>query len=359
MRGMCRIRRNLGWALGLLLLSIGLTGCQSLHCCVKKCTHKHDVVPLPPVAPDVPKELNKVSLPLYDIAPPDVLLVDAIRVVPRGNYVISQQDTLILEVTGTYPEYPIVGPYVVEADGTLNLGPVYGSVKVGGMNLNEARTAIDTHLRRLLQNPAVSLSLGMTSGQQQISGEHLVGPDGTITLGSYGQVYVAGLTIPQAKAAIEAHLSRSLENPEVAVDIFSYNSKVYYVILEGAGYGDIANSFPYTGNETVLDAITRVEGLQAVSSKKIWVSRPSPDGTGCYQVLPVDWCAITKGASTATNYQLLPGDRVFVQEDKWIAFDTWVGKVVSPFERMFGFTLLGTTTVQAAKMRGNAGIGFF
>jgi polysaccharide export outer membrane protein len=117
-----------------------------------------------------------------------------------------------------------------------------------------------------------------------------------------------------------------------------------------------------TGNETVLDAVSLVGGLQSVSSTKIWISRPAPDGAPCYQVLPVNWQAVTKGADTTTNYQILPGDRVFVAQDKMVAFDTWVAKMVTPFERIFGFTLLGTGTIQQINSfpRGNTvGFGFF
>ena len=46
-----------------------------------------------------------------------------------------------------------------------------------------------------------------------------------------------------------------------------------------------------------------------------------------------------------TNYQLMPGDRVYVAEDKWVAFDTKIAKVTAPFERIFGFSILGADTV--------------
>jgi hypothetical protein len=159
-------------------------------------------------------------------------------------------------------------------------------------------------------------------------------------------VYITGMTLAEAKEAIEEQLSKYLDAPLVSVDVFSYNSKVYYVITEGAGFGDNVARFPVTGNETVLDAIAGINGLSRLSSKDIWIARPAPSGVGCDQVLPVDIEAIMKGGSTATNYQLLPGDRVFIAQDPWIAFDSIIDKVTGPFERMFGFTLLGTQTVQ-------------
>jgi hypothetical protein len=128
--------------------------------------------------------------------------------------------------------------------------------------------------------------------------------------------------------------------------VFSYNSKVYYVITEGAGNGDNVVRLPVTGNETVLDAIAQINGLSRVSSKEIWIARPAPSGVGCDQVLPVDIEAVMKGGSTATNYQILPGDRVFIGQDPWIAFSGVIDKVVQPFERIFGFGLIGSQTIQ-------------
>src|SRR3954469_22420403 len=43
-----------------------------------------------------------------------------------------------------------------------------------------------------------------------ISGERLVRPDGKISLGFYGDVYVAGLTIPEIKEKIIFHLRKFL-----------------------------------------------------------------------------------------------------------------------------------------------------
>ena len=58
-----------------------------------------------------------------------------------------------------------------------------------------------------------------------------------------------------------------------------------------------------------------MNGLSQVSSTQIWIARPAPGGTGYEQILPIDYEAISKGGSSATNYQILPGDRVFIAED--------------------------------------------
>ena len=73
-------------------------------------------------------------------------------------------------------------------------------------------------------------------------------------------------------------------------------------VTDGGGYGEQVYRFPSTGKETVLDALSQINGLPVVASKRnIWVARPAPDNVGYYQVLPVDWMALTRGAATATN----------------------------------------------------------
>jgi polysaccharide export outer membrane protein len=294
----------------------------------------------------VPRELQKISLQTYVIEPPDILLIDVVRAVPKSPYMIEALDALQIVVEGTLEGQPIAGIYAVDPGGFVQLGPAYGGVKLKGLSLTEAREAIEKQLRSSLVDPRVSISLAQIAGQQQIVGEHLVGLDGTVNLGSYGSVYITGMTLDQARAAIEEHLSEFLEAPKISLDIFAYNSKTYYVIIEGAGQGDRVSRLPVTGNETVLDAISNIGGLTALSSKNIWIARPAPAGVDCDQVLPVNWREITRGGSTATNYQVLPGDRIFISEDRFVALDSTLEKLLRPFERLLGFSALGAQTIQ-------------
>lgn len=300
---------------------------------------------LPP-SQAVPRELQKISLQRYVLEPPDILLIDVVRAVPKSPYTIEPLDALQIVVEGTLEGQPIAGIYAVDPGGFVQLGPAYGGVLLKGLTLTEAREAIERQLRSSLVEPRVSISLAQSGGQQQIVGEHLVGLDGTVNLGSYGSVYVTGMTLDQARAAIEEHLSRYLDSPKISLDVFAYNSKTYYVIVEGAGQGDRVTRLPITGNETVLDAISNVGGLTALSSKTIWVARPAPAGVECDQILPVKWRDITRGGSTATNYQVLPGDRIFISEDRFVALDATLEKMLRPFERLLGFSALGAQTIQ-------------
>ena len=299
-----------------------------------------------PVPSAPPAELAKVSLPEYIIEPPDILLIEGVNVVPKTPYEVRAQDIVSIVVLGTTPDRPIVGQFLVEPSGGVNLGPGYGLVKIAGLTTEEAADAIRTVLLRDLSQPEVAVSLFQMAAQQIVTGEHLVAMDGTVNLGLYGRVYVAGMTLDAARSVIEQQLVPHFDEPQVSLDVFVYNSKFFYVINEGAGFGQTVNRIPITGNETVLDAIALIGGLDQTASTKLWISRPTPSGAACDQVLPIDWNAITRGAATSTNYQLLPGDRLFISEDRILAWTSFVSKVLNPFERMIGFTLLGSQTVQ-------------
>lgn len=347
-------KRRIPWQWGLTVILL-LTGCHSVP-------HRDRPAPypVPPVGGDLPRELSKTVLPTYIIEPPDILVVEAISLVPKSPYYLRPGDVLRIDVQGTLPDAPIAGDYLVQVGGTVTLGGPYGSVKVAGMTVEQAQKAIDEHLRQILSEPFVTVSLSQIAGMQQITGEHLVGPDGTITLGTYGSVSVVGMTLEQAKRAIENHLSQYLDSPEVSVNVFSYNSKVYYIITQGAGLGDQVVRFPVTGNETVLDALSNINGLTEVSSKRIWIARPTPNSTEV-QILPVDWEAITSLGATETNYQILPGDRIYIAEDKLVAWDNHLAKLLAPIERIMGFSILGVGTASrfSGKVLQNQGGGGF
>jgi polysaccharide export outer membrane protein len=292
----------------------------------------------------IPTEKNPVSHPPYTVAPPDILLIDSARLIPKPPYKIEPMEVLLVQVTDTLPQQPINGPFTVSPEGTINLGYSYGSVRVQGLTIDQIQLAIQKHLGNILRNPQVVVALAAFRGMQQTRGEHLVRPDGTISLGTYGCVYVAGMTLGQIKCVVEKHLSEWVVNPQVSVDVYSYNSKFYYVVFDGGGLGEQIYKLPITGNETVLDAIANVQGLPPVSSLwRIWIARPAPCGHPCDQILMVDWQAIVKGGSTCTNYQIFPGDRVYVDADCLIKVDTWLAKALAPVERIMGVILLGTS----------------
>ncbi len=139
-----------------------------------------------------------------------------------------------------------------------------------------------------------------------------VQPDGSIDLGKYGRPVVAGKTLAEIEAQIKPMIiaqEKDAKDPiQITVRLIGRPMAVFYVIGEVNAPG----SFPITGRETVLDALVAAGGLSKRADRDgIVLSRPTlPEG--CRQVFPVCYLAIVQLGDTTTNYQLKPGDRVFV-----------------------------------------------
>ena len=271
--------------------------------------HPPAVVVPPPGA--VPRELDKVTMPEYVIEPPDVLLIE-------GTIVSPPEDN---------PDY-----------------------KPGSKEPGEQDKRLSGRITTLFT--------------QDVSGQFTVRPDGTVYLGYFGSVPVAGYTLSQAAAAVRDAVVRKLREvddtrvkPErvfIKLDVTQYNTKKYYVIFDGGGNGEQVLGIPFTGSDTVLDAVAYANGLPSVASKRnIWVARRTPHAGQTDQILPVDWVGLTQHGHTATNYQLFPGDRVYVKAQRLVTLDNTLARVLRPVERIFGITLLGASTVNQVGGRGN------
>jgi polysaccharide biosynthesis/export protein len=324
--------------------------------------------------PMIPREQCRLSLPPYRVAAPDILLIEAVYNIRPPDFRLRTGDQITvrllngvpldlgidattqsyLQLAAKQPELQakiLNGPYTVEPDGAVDLGAEYGKVAVAGLTVDEAKTAIANYLhdRIGIREPKLSVLLTDLTGRQIVAGQHLVRPDGTVGLGIYGDVQVAGMTLAEVRQAVERHLSTYLNRPLVNVDVLAYNSKVYYIVIDGGGNGEQIVRLPCTGNETVLDAIGQINGLPQVSSKRIWIARPSADNTAKSQILKVNWHSLTADGIATTNYQLFPGDRIYVQADNLIATDNFFAKIIAPIERVFGVTLLGSSTIESLR----------
>lgn len=143
----------------------------------------------------------------------------------------------------------------------------------------------------------------------RLPGDQPILPDGTINLGKYGLLTVSGKTVPEIEASVQnAIKAQTKDIGFIDVRIVARQSKVYYVIGEVNSPG----AFNLQGRETVLDAILQAGGLTANSSREnIILSRPTQPN--CPRiVLPVCWKNIVQLGDTATNYQIAPGDRIYV-----------------------------------------------
>jgi protein involved in polysaccharide export with SLBB domain len=370
------------------MVGIALGWCTGCHLPRELPCPVEPAPPAPPAAHDLPRELTKRSLPPYVIEPPDVLLIDAV-LTPTSSYRLEPGDVLQILFPAD-PRLPvekqtqlqqlgmsISGRFRVEADGRIDLGGErYGRVAAAGLT----RAEVQRLLERLVAAEAsgivgevagkLAVELDETRAQGVWTGKRTVQADGTLHLGSQGSVYVAGLTLAEAGRAIEAQWLKELarkprvvpippppemsslharhEPPvriEVSLNVEAYCSKVYYVVVERAGQGQQSFRRPYRGNETVLDALSELDCVPPLSAQRqVWIARPAPPELGCDQILPVDWDAITRSGQTATNYQVFPGDRIYIQEDGGPILGGGPSCCLTPCLRAFGFGAPGCRT---------------
>ena len=216
------ITRNCLPGLGLGLALACCAGCQSL---VSRPEPRVVGPQTPPHYGEmVPTEKDKTTLPSYVIEPPDILFIEAVRVVPKPPYHIQATDVLTIQIAGGLPEVATggAGPggdqYLVDSAGRVDLGPLYGGkIEVGGLTEDQAALVIQKALTEFLKAPQVSVQLLQSAALQPITGEHLVAPDGRVLLDDVRRYHegtfqhcllVTGVAVDVSPAA----LSVTLEN---------------------------------------------------------------------------------------------------------------------------------------------------
>ena len=144
------------------------------------------------------------------------------------------------------------------------------------------------------------------SGTQQM--DLLVRPDGTIALGTYGTVEVEGLTDEQAaKAVARLIFKKTQKDGNVRLSVLSPNSRFYYLLVEGAAVDVQVHRFPFTGAETVLDAMSQIrDQFRETPPASVSIERGK-------ETLLVDWPAIVLDSKSSTNRPLQAGDRLHVR----------------------------------------------
>jgi len=143
----------------------------------------------------------------------------------------------------------------------------------------------------------------------RLPNDQTVLPDGNIELGEYGRLQAAGKTPEEIEREVQELISaRTPKAGAITVRLVGRQSKIFYILGEVNSPG----AYPLTGRETVLDAIIAGGGLTTSADQNgITYTQPTPPGS-CRVVLPVCYREIVQIGDTATNYQLAPGDRVYV-----------------------------------------------
>jgi len=145
-----------------------------------------------------------------------------------------------------------------------------------------------------------------------------VDANGNVNLALVGEVHIAGLSVSQAQAAIEAAYrdGRILRNPQVTINIEEYAPRTVSI----SGMVKLPGTIPLPPETTmtIKELVLKAGGFtETANGKKVTVSRTMPDGTIKIITLNVD--AALKGRKTGNsednNFVLEPDDTVYVPEN--------------------------------------------
>ncbi|MFQ5963581.1 MAG: polysaccharide biosynthesis/export family protein [Candidatus Scalinduaceae bacterium] len=208
----------------------------------------------------------------------------------------------------------------------------------------------------------------VVSDNPELTTRSIIRPDGNTFIPLVGDVYVEGLTPLEVRSKVHALLGRYLKGlPEesISVQILGFHSKKVYVNSYGLGMVTV----PFSGELTVLDAITQTGLLTSTSNeKKITVIRAERDPAKNPQRLVLNLNDIIKKGRTEKNIVLKANDIIYIPPTILarigFAFQDLLFPV-RPIERLggtaasleyntlgFGGTRIGTTEARGRGGRG-------
>jgi polysaccharide export outer membrane protein len=145
-------------------------------------------------------------------------------------------------------------------------------------------------------------------GRPELTGRHVIGPDGRITIPLGGSVKLLGATREQASNLIRTLLLRYYEAPAVTVAVEQYTSNRITVLGRVQNPGIIQ----FDQAPTILEVLARAGALPVID-KEASLSRCAVI-RGRQQLFWIDLNRLLNHGDIALNLRLMPGDLVYIPE---------------------------------------------
>ncbi len=98
-------------------------------------------------------------------------------------------------------------------------------------------------------------------GEAELTGQYLVGSQGTIAYPLVGEVRAAGLTLLEFTESLQTALQQYLRAPNVSVEVANY--RPFFILGEVQRPG----TYPYSANLTVFNAVATAGGFTARANR--------------------------------------------------------------------------------------------
>lgn len=155
--------------------------------------------------------------------------------------------------------------------------------------------------------PPDALRIHAATAPEIDGAEQQIRSDGKIALRLVGEVQVAGMTPEEVGGKLQDILERYYVDPQIVVEVSQYKSKSFYVLGQVQKVGPM----PYTGRDTLLNAIAKAKPNDIADWTQVKVIRPAPGDEGRHVVI-VNLKDMVEKGETENNFLLQEDDIVFV-----------------------------------------------
>jgi len=190
---------------------------------------------------------------------------------------------------------------------------------------------------RYVVDPPDTIRVEVLSEEPPLVREVTLRQDGCITLPNLEDVKVGGLTTLEIREKLESLYSKYYHEPEVLVTVTAYRSKRIFV------YGEVGRqgAIPYTGSQTIMDAIGAVGGVTIRAARsRVKVIRGDPLDP---EVFEVDLDELLLHGDMLYDVSLAENDVVYVPPNLFARVGYAMDNLLFPFRGL----LSAITTGQA------------
>jgi polysaccharide export outer membrane protein len=147
----------------------------------------------------------------------------------------------------------------------------------------------------------------MVNNSQEFNGNHLIRPDGRITVNLVGEVMAAGLTPEELTDSLREKIKKYLVDPDVTISVLAINSKRFFIQGEVNRPGEYKLVVP----TKVLEALVNAGGFRDFAkTKDIVVIREEGGET---KRVHFNYKDVIRGRHLDQNIFLKPGDIIVVR----------------------------------------------
>ncbi|MES9939613.1 MAG: XrtA/PEP-CTERM system exopolysaccharide export protein [Candidatus Thiodiazotropha sp. 6PLUC2] len=148
-------------------------------------------------------------------------------------------------------------------------------------------------------------------GDQELTTDVVVRPDGLITTPLVEDLQASGKTPTQLARNLESRLSKFVKNPKVTVSVRQFVGR-YTEQVRVVGQASQPQSIPFREGMTLLDVIIEVGGLtEFASGNSATIVRKINGKTSQYRVRLDD---LIRDGDISANVKMIPGDVLIIPE---------------------------------------------